>query len=503
MIKNVLQLLECCTKEQLLKDAIVEKDRAFNYLELISQAKSLGTFLYNKKGSGQPIAILMDKGISNVVAMLAVIYSGNYYTILDVKMPKARMQLITDTLKPELIIHDNKNAVLAKTLSYNECVTFEEGSMCIVEQDKLDLIRGKAIDTDPIYALFTSGSTGIPKGTVIAHRSVIDYAYWVCETFDINDQSIFGNQTDFYFSMSVLDLYASFCAKATLCIIPKPFFSFPVKLIEFLNEKKVNTIYWVPSALSIVADLKTLDAIKPQYIEKILFAGEVMPMKQLNVWRKHLPKVLYANLYGPTEITDICTYYIVNRQFDDHESLPIGKPCNNCDVIILNEKNCEVQGDEVGELCVRGSFLALGYYDNAEKSREVFVQNPLNKHYEELIYRTGDLVKYNEFNEIIYISRKDQQIKHMGYRIELGEIEAGVQSLDGVIRCACIYDNAKKHIVLFYEGANLEDKAILQQCKNKLPNYMIPNKIISSKIGLNANGKIDRIVLKEKYIEEN
>ena len=225
-----------------------------------------------------------------------------------------------------------------------------------------------------------------------------------------------------------------------------------------------------------------------------------MPTKILNIWRRHLPDALYANLYGPTEVTDICTYYIVNRDFADDEALPIGNACNNCDVIVLKEDGTQAKGDEAGELCVRGSFLANGYYDQVEKTSEVFIQNPLQPHYPELIYRSGDIVKYNEYGELMYLSRKDFQIKHMGYRIELGEIETAMFAIEGMDACACIYDTQAKWIILYYQGKNLTEKEILEQAKAKLPNYMWPNKFIPIKrMPYNANGKIDRKALKAMY----
>ena len=350
-----------------------------------------------------------------------------------------------------------------------------------------------------MYILFTSGSTGVPKGSVISHKSVISYSKWFTETFDITSKTIFGSQTPFYFSMSVSDIFSTIMNGSTFVIIPKSYFSFPLNLIKFMDEHKVNTIYWVPSALSIVANLKTFDAIKPKYLRKVLFAGEVMPMKPLNIWRKALPKLMYANLYGPTELTDICTYYVVNRDFKDNETLPIGKPCNNCEAIILDENNNE---SEEGELCIKGSILGLGYYNNKEKTDTTFIQNPLNKSFIEYIYRTGDIVKYNEYNELIYLSRKDFQIKHMGYRIELGEIETNINALDGITLCACIYDSNNKQIVLFYEGNKLKEEDVNKFACEKLVSYMRPNKIIKvSKMPYNANGKIDRVKLKEMYEE--
>lgn len=228
-----------------------------------------------------------------------------------------------------------------------------------------------------------------------------------------------------------------------------------------------------------------------------------MPTKQLNIWRKHIPDALYANLYGPTEITDICTYYVVDREISDRESLPIGRACDNCNVIIIKEDGTEAKKGEEGELCVRGSFLAMGYYNNPEKTQSVFVQNPLNPYYPELIYKTGDIVKYNEKDEIIYMSRKDFQIKHMGYRIELGEIETAINSIDGIIACAAVYNIEKSRIVLFYQSNELDQKNILEKSSNMLPKYMQPNDLIQlEKMPYNANGKIDRVALKNKLKEE-
>lgn len=504
MLKSIVQMLELSASKYPEKPIFIEQKREISYHDFVIEAKRIGSSLLQMKKRNQPIAIFLDKGISCLASMVGTAYSGNFYTILDVKMPKDRIQTICNTLNPIAIITDQQSLAKAKELGFAQDIfIYEEMLQTEIDASALDRIQARMIDTDPIYALFTSGSTGVPKGTVINHRSVISYAHWVCETFDINEKTVYGNQTPFYFSMSVLDIFSTLHSGATLCIIPKMFFSFPVKLMQYLNEKKINTIYWVPSALSIVANLKTFDTILPENIEKVLFAGEVMPVKQLNIWMNHIPNALYANLYGPTEITDICTYYVVNRTFADDESLPIGNSCNNCDVLIIKEDGTEASDNESGELCVRGSFLAAGYYNNPEKTAEVFVQNPLQPHYPELIYKTGDIVKYNEYGELLYLSRKDFQIKHMGYRIELGEIENAIHALDGIVSCACVYDSEESKIVLFYQALNLTLQDIMNQAKQKLPNYMWPNKIITlDKMPHNANGKIDRVALKKRMQEE-
>ena len=299
--------------------------------------------------------------------------------------------------------------------------------------------------------------------------------------------------------MSVSDVFSTVYAGGELNIIPKALFSFPMKLIEFLNTRRVNTIYWVPSALCIIANWRALDYGELKYVKKVLFAGEVMPVKQLNYWISKLEGAMFANLFGPTETTDICTYYIVDRKFEDGETLPIGRACDNCDVFVVKEDGTKAKKGEEGELYARGSFLAMGYYNNPEKTAAAFVQNPLNTAYPETVYKTGDLVKYNEKGELIYISRIDFQIKHMGYRIELGEIEAAANALGYVTACAAVYDSDRDKIILAYEGKKRESAEILSDLRLRLPEYMTPQIVKRIKaMPHNANGKVDR----KKILEE-
>ncbi len=503
MVKNILQMLEETAGKFPEKTAFSDRAGGINYKEVVAYAKSIGTCISETGQKGKAVAVILDKSKESLVSYMGVVYSGNFYVPIDTKMPDDRIKKILDTVEPCAILADEKNHERSQTLGNKiKVIQYSDALKTNPDEETLLMIRRKSIDTDPIYALFTSGSTGIPKGVVCCHRSVIDYADWLIDTFGFDEKTIFGNQTQFYFSMSVLDIYATIRSGAELHIIPQNLFTFPIKLLEHMNEYRVNTVYWVPTALCTVANLRALDKVQMPYLKKILFAGEAMPVKQLNIWRKHLPEALYANLFGPTEITDIGVYYIVNRDFADDESLPIGTACDNVDILILDENDKEVSAGEKGELCIRGSFLALGYYNNPEKTSEVFIQNPFNRHYPELIYKTGDIVSVNAYGELMYHGRKDYQIKHRGNRIELGEIEAAAGRVEGIDICVCVYDDMRQRIVLLYKGKEIADELFIEALREKISEYMLPNVFIRLKeFPCNANGKIDRKQLKGAYID--
>jgi amino acid adenylation domain-containing protein len=452
-------------------------------------------------GTQKPVAILIDKNCSCIDAILGALYAGDFYIVLDVNSPQDRIENILSTLNDAIIVTDSNYIELAKTLRKDEPIVLYENAINLdIDEDNIAYIRTHMIDMDIAYILFTSGSTGTPKGTVISHRALISYVNWVTEEFKFDETTSFGSQTPLYFSMSVTDFYSTIKCGCCYNIIPKQYFSFPINLVKYLNEHQINTIYWVPTAISILSNWKVFDVIKPEYLKTVLFAGEVMPTKQLNYWIDNLKDVIFANLFGPTETTDICTFYVIDRKFADDDSIPIGRHCDNCSVVIINDEGNEAIEGEEGELYVRSTFMAEGYYNNPEKTSEVFVQNPLNKSYPERVYKTGDIVKYNERGELIYISRKDFQIKRSGYRIELGEIEAGTNSVDGIKNCACIYDKEKELIVLIYEGKVKNAEKILNGIMNKVPSYMYPDKILRIKeMPKNSNGKIDRKYLSANY----
>ncbi len=492
MQKSVVEYLLKTVHLHPQKAAVVDEGGELSFIELWNRASSISEKIIACGLTNHPICVFIPKGRLMVAAFAGINLSHNFYVPLDVKMPEARLASILNVLESAIVLTDKQHEAHLASFCGGRKIIVVDDLLKETQDGKVDL--SKQIDTDPVYSIFTSGSTGTPKGVVISHRGVIDYIDWAVSTFGITSESVIGNQAPFYFDNSTLDIYLMYATGATLNVIPETCFAFPAKLIDYLNDNKITFVFWVPFVLVNVANLNILASKKPEYLRDVFFAGEVMPNKHLNYWRKHLPYCRYVNLYGPTEITVDCTYYEVNRDFADADPLPIGIPCRNSDVMILVDRQRRANVGEKGELCVRGSSLELGYYNIHERTASAFIQNPLQSHYPETIYCTGDVVYENELGEIMYVGRVDSQIKHNGYRIELGEIENAVLGSRMVDNCCVVYDFNQKRIVLYYQSKEeLNMGEFRKTISMMIPRYMLPS-VYHREVLMkqNGSGKIDR-----------
>lgn len=503
MQNNVMDYLNEIVKVKPDKKAYSDGTTDYTFLDTYRISRSIASYIDNEGLYRAPVIVFMRKHPSEILTFFGVITSGCFYIPIDEEMPAVRIQMILDNVKSKLIICDEYTKEKAAEFNTDaKIVTFNEISTTAENTERLTVIHDKALDTDPIYIVFTSGSTGVPKGVCACHRSVLDYIEQLSETLGFNEDTVFGNQTPLYFDASLKEVYPTLKFGATTYLIPKNLFMFPIKLVEFMNEKKINTICWVVSALTMISAYGAFDKVKPEYLHTVAFGSEVFPIKQFNIWKSVLKDAHFTNLYGPTEGTGMCCYYHVDRDFEEGEPIPIGVPFKNTEILLLDDNNNIAKKGEPGEICIRGTGVTLGYYNNPEKTQECFVQNPLNSAYPEIIYRTGDIGKLNDRGELIFVSRKDYQIKHMGHRIELGEIEAAVNTVDGVKLSGCVYDSDNGKIVLFYVG-DTDKKDMILELKKKLPRYMLPNSVnILEEMPFTANGKINRNELKRIYKED-
>ena len=438
---------------------------------------------------------------ATLAVMLGIVYAGCFYVPVNPMNPAERLRKIMEKLEPEVIISDEKGkeqlAVVGVGLEEKvigpETLLPTTGTDLSEEQrSKLEQIQGQWKETDALYGIFTSGSTGTPKAIVVSHGAVSRFVRHFTEIFEITSEDVIGNQAPFDFDVSVKDIYSSIMTGAQLVLIPKEYFSTPPRLLDYLCDKKVTNLTWAVSALTLVSALKGLNYRVPESVKRVMFSGEAMPPKQLRIWQEKLPEAKFVNLYGPTEITCNCTYFPIERQYEDSEKIPAGKAFPGRRVILVDEEGKQVTEPGVqGEICSAGESLANGYYKEPEQTAEKFVLYPVDGT-EQRMYRTGDLGSYDEEGNIVFAGRKDFQIKHMGHRIELEEIERSMTALDGVEKSCCVFDMERNRIMGFYLGEKAASD-VRKQMKEKLPVYMVPTKLIQvDEMPLNKNGKTDR-----------
>ena len=504
MLKAVTQWLDYTAKRLPSKIAFGTETKdgisAMTFSELRNAARKIGARLVAAGYFKEPVLVAMDKTPQCVAAMLGCAYANCPYAPVDVDNPFERLGKIIEKLQPCACITVEKYGPkfdgVSNVLIYDELISDQRITGAAADR-LLDAVHEHRISMDILYVIFTSGSTGIPKGVAVSHASVIDYSVELSEKFGFGEETVFGQSVPFFFDSSILYLYQTIKNGCTDWIISRVSLMFPAKTIDFLCKYGCNTIYWVPTSYGIIAKSGVLEKRIPENLSQCFFVGEVMPNSVLNVWRRHFPNAKFVNLFGPTEITDTFIYYVVDRDFGDSEPLPIGKRYDNCDVFLLSDDNTPTKDGCIGELCVRGIKVSNGYWNEPEKTAEVFIQNPLNSHYREFIYKTGDLAYVNERGEFIYAGRKDFQVKHAGHRIELGEIEAAASSIEGVEMCACVFDRENNILVLFYVGST-DKSAIRGVLKNKLQDYMIPDRMEKiEKMPRTGSGKISRTELLE------
>lgn len=494
---NILEYLERSAQLFPEKPALVDERQSITFAQALEDSRRVGSSLALSLAKGQPVAVYMEKSVKNLCAFWGIVYAGGFYVSFNTQLPTSRLQQMQSVLQAPFVITDEEHrAALEEVFPPHRILLYQDLVKSAVDRALLAQIRQRHVDTAPLYANFTSGSTGVPKAVVVGHRSTLDFIDHFCPIFSITQKDVIANQAPFDFDVSVKDIYSALATGATLVLVPRPLFSQPQQLLDFLCEHRATTLIWAVSALCLITTVHGLDYRTPETVNKVLFSGEVMPAKHLKIWMEHLPRAQFVNLYGPTEITCNCTYHIIDRERSYPDGIPMGQAFPNEDVFLLDgDDQLVTSPNVVGEVCVRGSALALGYYRNPEQTAAAFPNNPLNPCYPERIYRTGDLARYSTLGELHFCGRKDFQIKHMGHRIELEEIERAVSNLPGVHRCCCVFHSEKHRLYAFYQG-ELTSKELRLQLLPTLPPYMIPNVFRQvDQFPLNKNGKIDRTLL--------
>ena len=469
--------------------AVADGTSELTFSALRRRAYGLGQTLLAGGITGRAVGVYAQRSVDVIAAMLACAASGNCYVPLDPNAPADKLKKILTHAEVGTILGfaDGEYDGGELGCAYIRC----GGNM----PEREERPNAAVTERDTLYIIYTSGSTGEPKGIRKSHGAVMNFVEAYEKELAFTKDEILGNQTPFCFDASAKDIYLMLKTGARMEIIPSDKFVFPVTLIEYLNEKKITFISWVPSALAIVARLRTFRDILPTTLRRVCFVGEVFPVKDLDAWRTALPELEYINLYGQSELAGICCLYPIPRGEPTPEALPIGRPLSNARIWLY--ENGEISREK-GEILIESGALADEYLKNPEKTAETFLELEIDGETRRVL-RSGDWARYDENGNLVFMSRADGQIKYKGYRIELGEVEAAVNALDFIGRACVLYNQERERITVFCttDRPGLKLRELNAELEGKLTDYMLPRKlVVLEEMPLNANGKIDRPYLK-------
>ena len=470
-MKNILEWLYKNAKENGSYIAFADGQKEVSYRALLDDVLTKASYLNELGYKKEPIIVKVNRSIDTIIAFFSVLLSGNYYIPVDEDIPNYKLEQIIQISKARSFISFKEEQLGIDKIYFQKPSKYLKFSDFCSDFD----------ENNYAYIMFTSGSTGEPKGVIKTHKNLISFVNNFLETFSFLKNERIANQAPFFFDASAKDIYLTLGLKGTLFIPDKSVFSLPMESINYLNENKISMIYWVPSILSMIVKTRTLNFIQPKFLKYIFFVGEVFLPKYLNMWISALPSIRYFNTYGSTEVAGVSLFYEITKPIES-ESIPTGKPINNNNVVLEND-----------EIVIQSDQVAKGYINRLNEG--VFEKR------NNLMYlHTGDYGRIDEDGNIVFTSRRDFQIKHLGYRIELQEIEAAIDSFSYVDQCCAVYNSEKDLIYLFVVlNREVENpvKKILVDAKEKLQFYMVPNKvIIIDEMPLNKNSKIDRVALK-------
>ena len=457
--------------------------------DVSARSDAIGSALLRRGADREPVLVFMKRSGAMIAAFFGVWKANCFYVPVDAEMGESRIRSILDRVRPRFAVKDDSADALLSACGFSGAAIDADALLPEpADREALEAAKRKTLDSDPAYLVFTSGSTGAPKGVVGVHRALLDYAEQITNTLRADETDVFGMQAPLYVDACMKEILSALKCGSSVVLVPKRLFTAPVPLVEFLNAHRITTLCWVVPALTLISALRTFDAAVPAFLKTVAFGSEVMPPKQLRIWREHV-KARYLNLYGPTECTGMSCFYEVDRAFRDDERIPIGHAFDNTEIFLLDENDRRA---EEGEICIRGTAVCHGYFRDPERTRNAFVQNPLETDYPETIYRTGDLGRINDRGELEFLGRKDDQIKHMGHRIELGELEAAAKTIDGVDAACAVFDRERSVLGLVYTGS-AEKAALIAALKAKLPEYLLPKRtVLTDALPLTENGKTDR-----------
>lgn len=497
---NILEDLERAAARVPERIAFLDDHTALTFKQLHDQALAVGSCLMDMMPPRGVTAVVMDgRSMACIPAFLGVLYAGGAYAPLDPAMPAERLAIILERMKPDCILVDDKGrkALSALTSVAASVVDFADAIETAVRSDALAAIRARSSMFDPLSILYTSGSTGIPKGSVQSHASYIHYTEATIEVYGFDEGTVFGNQSPFFYANSIIDIYPPIALGATVYLLPAGALTFPRRFAQSLREHHVTELTMTPSSFIAVSEALEEGSL-PELTHGIM-SGEMMPWAPLKKWMRIAPGAGFYNFYGSTEAFSVA----VGRVRDDHEAselLPVGKPFRQANILFTDEEGREVNPLDGGEMLVSNPWLSSGYHREPERTEAAFTVDPMGRGYFERFYRTGDIGRLTPEGELLVLGRRDAQVKHHGYRMELGEVELALRGIPGWRDGCVLFDQETGRLFCFWTG-DLTERELLAGLKKKLQRYMLPDVCIHLEdMPHTATMKIDRVALRRNYM---
>jgi len=498
MKKNFLEYLEETARRLPDKTAFYDDREGLTFRELEEKARRIGSRLAEAAGPRRPVALLLDaRSIRNVPAMYGTLYAGCAYAPLDITMPPERLKLLLDLMQPAAVLADEKGARAFEACGEYDCplIAYEEAAAAEVNAETLEAIRTRASVYDPMSVLYTSGSTGIPKGSVQTHFSYLHWTEATIAVYGLTEEVVFGNQSPFFYANSVLEVITPVALGSTVYLLPGGVLTFPKKMIGCLRDHHVTLLCMTPSSFISIVNGNVLEAGCLPELKWGIMSGESMPWEPLKVWMDATPAADWWHFYGSTEMFSVA----VGKVDPNHRSgdrLPVGKPFSLAHILFLDENGEETPPGEPGEMLVCSPWVASGYYRDPERTAASWIADPLNRGWQEVFFRGGDLGYLRKDGQLMVLGRRDSQIKHMGYRMEIGEVDAALRKIRGVQEECVMFDGERDLLFCFYTGET-EEKELRAGLKEQLARYMIPDRFIRlPEMPHTASMKLDRARLK-------
>lgn len=504
MKSNLLQHLEQTVQRVPEKIAFYDDHRALTWAALHDQARRIGSALAEKIPMRQPVALLLDsRSIENLPALLGALYAGCSYAPMDITMPPERLEQLLTLLSPGAILVDDKGAKALDGCNAPDVPVLRttDAMMAPVQEEVLQQRRKEASVYDPVSILFTSGSTGIPKGSVQTHFSYLHWTEATIEVYGLTEETVFGNQSPFFYANSILDIFPPIALGASVYLLPSGVLTFPRRLIDCLNAHHVTEFCMTPSSfISVVQSGVLTPGCLPE-LKWGIMSGESMPWPPLTVWMEATPNADWWHFYGSTEMFSVAVGR-VDKQHPPQGRLPVGKSFSLVHLLFVDEEGREVPPGESGEMLVSSPWVACGYHRDAPRTAQSWVDDPLERGWPERFYRAGDVGCLRPDGQLLVLGRRDAQIKHMGYRMELGEVEAALASVDGCAAGCVLHQAEQDALWCFYTGT-VDEKTLRQRLKEKLARYMLPDRVVHlAEMPYTASMKLDRRALRQMMNEQ-